>query len=817
MKTPAYTEDNIKQLSALEHIRFRSSMYVGAADLDANRQIFKEFIDNSLDESILDDHMYHIKIVFFTNGIRYQAAIIDHGRGIPCNKLKILFTEANTSGKYDAAAYNGISIGTFGVGSKASCALSRQFTAISKRLDGFAGLTVESGIIKDYQVLNAIDKNEDSVGTTVLFEPDDIILKRSHSYITDPQGLKKTLGMLEYVGAFKPNTRITVHQVNKLLPASWFSQTYQEKWAYLQGATGTIIYTTPEGITPFEYVRSKFEITDKAVWSFMTNKQIDLSTPKDKFGCVIHLACGTKCAEQNGLVTAVNANIFTDLNSSHVSVLIDLIKPYLRVYLDEDDSELQLYFNTKYILPLHGYISVLYKEATFINQTKDAFKDLEFANMYRMHLHKVLEKESVETWETLYSLVIDDLTKKFTQSSNRSLNLGKNLKNAAMYMETKGCYIPCKINNSDVTELLITEGNSAGDYVKQVRNATFQAVLKMRGKPINAITADATTLRSNDVYQDLLRLFGVGPRDTDLKNFNFKRVGLLADADPDGYHILALLIGCIYKINPLILESGRVFIANPPLYVMESNDKNLFLRDQKALDDSRVMIYDNFFGIELHNTTNDKHMQLTGRAYRDFVYLVRRIGTVITDVANKLVVDPFILEQLVKCVDYLAPATLDCKKIKETLYLESCSYHEIANTLLMVAAGMEISIPLGRLVTEIRAYILPELQPIHWGAIIPVVTTKATATYVAEPLTYMQLYKIFNDIDTAYPVRRLKGLGECTREQLLYTCVDPTTRTFSTITGLGDVEKLYKLLGVDTELRKTLIMRDLNDLFQNSN
>ena len=811
-QTPKYTESSIKQMTQLEHMRSKYSMYVGAADLDADCQLLKELVDNVGDEALDPQQVYEAKIVFFVGKGRYQVAIVDHGRGIPCNKLKMIYTEAYTSGKYDTQAYGGVSTGTFGIGSKATVALSRRFISISKRLDGFAGLTVDKGITKRYEISKPIDKDASTVGTTVIYETDQTILKESSQYMTSENGLQRSIKLFEYISAFKQNIRFSVYKVNGLLTDAWLDRPFVDIWKDIQAVTGELIYRTPEDITLYSYARSQFNVVGNPVWKLDLRKDIDLSNELDMMGYNMEIGVVKDCEKQYGLLTAVNSNPISNYTSSHISVLMDKLKKRIRQYIDEDDDELLLFFDTKYDLPLHGYVCALYKNASFINQTKDGFKDADFARVYGQSLDRQFNKEPDETWENLYDLIVDDLEHKFLAVNSKNLQTGKNLKNAAFKISRLGSYIPCAINNSEVTELLITEGNSSGDYAKQVRDKNFQAILKLRGKPINAITASSDELRNNAVYQDMIRLFGVGPRDTDLRNFNFKSIGLLADADPDGYHILTLLIGCIYKINPLILESGKVWIANPPLYVHETKDKTLYLRDQKALDDARVRIYDNFFDFHLMNLKSKNVCLLQNNSYRDFVYLVKRIGTVINDVATKLVIDPFILEQLVHVVDYLSKNTLNCDKIKEALNLESCSYHAIANSLLLVSDGAEISIPLGRLAHEIRAYILPELQPIHWEHVQPLVTTKQTDCFNKTPLTYMQINKIFEDIDKAYPVRRIKGLGECLPEQLLYSCIDPATRTYTTIYSVGDVDRLYQMLGVDSRYRKELAKTDTGRL-----
>ena len=805
---PKYTSDNIRTLTALEDFRMNSSQYVGSGGIDTDCQLLKEIIQNSQDESIDPNKMYTIKLVFFTNGPRYQVAVIDYGRGIPCDKLKSVFTDRATSGKYSADAYAGFSVGAWGVGSKLTASLSKRFTAISKRLDGFAGIVIEKGVVKDYEVLKPIDKNQQTVGTIVLYETDTTILNESDKYMSDPRGYQDTLKLLEYIKAFKPNTRFEVYMNKKLLPETWFKQDYKTQWEFLQSSPGDLVYQSPDTITPFDYARAEYNITAPAVWRLSGSKLVDITNPLDTMGYEYEIGVVKDCERQRGMFGIVNGNTINSTKSSHLAVLQQKLKNRIRQYLDEDDMELKTFFDNQYELPIHGYTSVKYKCAKFIGQTKDAFIVADFARVYGQALDRQFNKEPDECWEQLYDLIVDDLEHKFLAVSNKALQTGKNLKNAAFKISRIGSYISCAVNNPEVTELLITEGNSAGDFAKQKRDENFQAILKLRGKPINAITASSDDLRSNAVYQDMIRLFGVGPRDTDLRNFNYKSVGLLADADPDGYHILTLLIGCIYKINPLILESGKVWIANPPLYVHETKDKVLYLRDQKALDDARVQLYDNFFDFHLLNTISGNSVLLKNSSYRDFVYLVKRIGSVINNISRKLVIDPFVLEQLVHVVDYLTPSPKNCEMIRKILNLESCTYHEIANSLLLVDDGAEISIPLSRLEQEIRAYILPELQPIHWKQVKPLVTTKKTDCYMKAPLTYMQINKIFEDIDKAYPVRRIKGLGECEPEQLKYSCLDPATRTYTTITSIGDVDKLFQMLGVDTSYRKELAKTD---------
>lgn len=802
-----YSANDIREFTFMEHTRRNAGMLMGKTNLNANIQCVKEYIDNSVDESIDPNRIYHINVILFKGDTTYQIVVLDHGRGIPCEKLRNVFTIPFSTGKADSAAYK-YSIGQFGVGAVSSNAISERFVAITKRLDGFAGLTLNRGNVVKSEVMKPIDSIRETVGTIVVHQPDDTILRYTHTFFPT-EGVQRLFELVDYIGAFKTNTKFHIYQVDKLLPDSWFKKPYEDMWNYFQKQHGTLIYETPMMISAEDYVRGKFNITEQPLWNLEVKQEV--TSPK-LLACDISVHLVKNCDRQNGYIATVNDTQIRDKESSHLSVFFEKIRERLTPYLDQDDDEIMTFFERFYNIPFYGYIRAFYKGATYEGQTKHGFKDLDFEKIYGQMLDSYFNTIQDGVWEQMFNIIHDDLVKKFAQFSNKSMNLSSNSKNLAYDMNNEGCYVPARVTDPTITELFITEGNSAGDFVVQERFKHFQAVLKLKGKPINAHTANVEDLRANKVYQDLVKILGVGPRDQDLSRLRFARIGILADADPDGYHINDLVITALLKINPLILASGRVFMANPPLYVMESRDKALFLRDQKALNDARVKIYEKFFNLELYSQMTKNLCQLKGEQYRDFIYLTKRIGGIITRSANKLVIDPMVLEQLVHCVDYLSLYKLDTKMVKNILKLDDCSYHPGAKTLLLSVAGIEISVPMQNLVQEIRSYILPELEMVHWELFDLLVTTKTTTEMERTPMTFMQLYRILQKLDEHYPVHRLKGLGECSGPQLKYTCLDPATRTFTTITSIGDVNRIYDMMGVDTAPRKALVLGDVKSI-----
>lgn len=821
-----YTSDSIKTMSSLEFYRTNASMMLGNLNLDANIQCLLEQLTNSEDE-IIEDRPYLIKIILFKGKDRYQFAIVDHGRGVPTDNdtMTRVYESSFTSGKYaTSSGYNAAS-GRNGLGVKLTVAVSNKYISYSTRREAFGVIRIDKGKRVDYQIMPSILDASMETGTTVFLEPDETILELTNQFWTSPEGYEKFLDIVHYHSSFKKNDFIEVHVIDHLLSEKFFKQSYVEQWKFFQNVQGKVVFRTPPDASPMKYINEKFNITTPPLWTLNLERQIDLADDDQNGAFSICLNRG-KRSNGASLIGTVNFNVISGSTSSHIRVLMDVLKTKIKQYIPEDDSELIVYFDQKYNLPVYGVAQVIWKGASYAGQTKDNFWNKDFENLYYHELKVRCDKVPDEQWELLYELIKDEMYEDFARATNRSLNLSKSMKNLAASLNND-CFTPCRLKDPTVTELFITEGDSAGNWVKQARDPAFQAVLKLRGKPLNAFDADQAKIKANAVLQDMFRIIGVSPRDTDLSNMNFAKIGILADADPDGYHIVCLTLGNLYKINPLILQQGRVFIANPPLYEMETHDSSLYLRDAKALNDVRVKIYANYLDIylqvynqrELESVkagmipkVNREPKRLTNESYRDFVYVVNRIGTIITELSNRLAIEPILLEQLIHCVDDMVITNLNTDAIRDKLQITDCVYNELANTLLLIDRDVETTVQLSRLVSEIRGYILPLLEEIHWRNFDVLISTKLTPTYNKTPQTFYQIYQIFKTIDSKFNMHIHKGLGSTPVDILKVSCCDPKTRSSSIITNIGDVTEFYRMLGSDPAARKQLIRKDLKEL-----
>lgn len=839
-----YSEDNIKTMSPLQHMRQKASMYgFMTSTVNGLFLMIKEIVDNSADESLDPNRTYPIVMTFFVSKDKttFQCLVVDHGRGIPVGKIVDCLATANTSGKYELGSYGGPSTGTNGVGSKVVAALSKDFVAFTKRPDGFASLKIEKGVVKDHtETRKPIDKNAETVGTTVMFQPDESIMVATPTMFKTPDVGQELLGIdilldkLNFYTLFHRNSLITVRVVDGLVPQSILKQDPKDLWKYLNDAShfekSQIIFTSDLNQTPRDFVIRTFGLKQPC-WDLGIPlvKENDGSDEGDRLGYTIDIFLDEKSINgEGGLIGAVNSTPINDPNSIHLTMLQTVLKMYLEDYvLDKDKKS---FFEVKYQIPISGYVSAVWVGANFDGQDKSKFTDHQFGDFYRSSLRRQLNKVTDATWDRLYELITEHFEQAYAKYTKQQYKLNKNLKGIGFMLKRAGSYIPCRSSDSSVIELIICEGDSAAGRVKSVRDEETQAIYKLSGKPINAERAEAKKLIKNMIYQDLMMLLGVRPTDPDLSGLRFKRIVLLTDADPDGYHIVALLIALIKAINPKILEEGIVYMANPPLYSfrVQGQKHPLYLRDESALLDMKSEIYRRMLDIYVEQpmkTEDGKPVfekkgvpklletKLTSAQYTAFVAVVETVGDRVVYHANQLNIDPYVLEQLLYCSAYLEENKVDpekiCEILKEDARVDEVTWSKESNTITLVTQGLDRIISLSHLKETIDNVLVPLYDKWGWKTIGIYATTRYTDLYVHEPCSFMKLYTIFKNItdtdnSSHFALTRFKGLGEMSEKDILGTCVDPVTRCVTRIMGMGDINVIYNMLGVDTEARKQL-------------
>jgi len=830
----SYNDDNITTLSMCAQMRLRPSMWgFPIANIEGPLIQIKEVYDNAADEALDKTKIYPVDITFFVakDKSTYQCLIRDHGRGIPVGKLESCFTREFTSGKYKGT-YGGASSGTNGVGSKAAAAFSILFIAFTNRKDGFGYLKMSRGEIQDSQTFKKpADKSDESVGTTVLLQPDpDMFAAISEMFgkpavVGDMNGFEKHVSRMEMTSLFRGNVKLTIRTVEGLLSKKDLNKDPYELWKYLTDLTNfktTVVYETDPAISRRDYLIKKFGL-GQPIWELPKIVKEPDEDNDDPLGIDIDIFIDDRSLKgENGIIGAVNYTPINHPESSHIAMLQTVLKDFLDDNVEDPDAK--AFLESRYKVPFSGTVFVTWVGAEFIGQDKSRFENRQFSECYRQYLRRYLKKltdtNGEGMWDRLWELIQEHFTQEYAKFSKRSLGIAKNLKNMTYDLRRKDSFRNCKSQDNRITELIITEGDSAAGRVETERDENTQAVLKLSGKPLNAIRSDKKKLDANAIFCDLQQILCVTPSDTDLSNMRFARIVIMTDADPDGYHIVALLLGIIYRINKRIIEEGRVIVTTPPLYSFI--DKRLgavYLRDEAALRDSRITVYKALLDIDmevraknnegkwvhLNNTISvSKHHD----AFRDLCMLVEEIGNTLVQQAELLNIPYQELEQLLHVIDCLDENNINTKEIVKRLLLNDAIWMKEDNVLVLVdQQEIEHRIPLPRLQYTLKHVILPKYEIGHWDQINLYISTKYSELYKGTPCTFAMLFRVFQDLNRLFTVRRFKGLGEMSAEAITKTCVDPKERSFVTIRSIGDVDKIYEMLGVDTSARKKLINR----------
>ena len=808
-----YSDGDIKTLSGLDHIRLRSSMYgFGSFGKSGICLMCKEILDNAIDEaSVFPKLPYVINITFIRKRNTFQCIVSDSGRGIPLGKLKSVFTNTNTSGKW-GGSYE-FSIGSNGIGAKGTVAQSSNFISVSRRPEGMAMLVVKDAkILKTGVLKGGVNKD---FGTVVFFEPDFNRMKNAKTFFDPDGGYSDFMELVEFASVNLPNTTINVRFSKQPVdPKRLLEEKPQAVWESL-APRGDLVFTTDSDLDLVGYLLATKQYQNAIGWDSGLLEKRGILVPvtiqtgmENKTNAelgfkVQFLFCDDKYGMgRPRLLSAINMVRMTSRTVSQYVTMTKIVKLRLLPYVDAKYSE---FFTDRYILPLHIIVLAEWQHAVFINQDKSEFKDEDFEKGFEKHLGISLDTIPKEQWELLHDKLAPNIKKMWHRKHKRDLRLSSDGKNLAFSLHNPRCYYECK-RTGPGTELLICEGVSSGDYVKQLRNPETQAVFELKGKVLNAFRkgeGDLNTLRKNHVISDLLQVLGTSPEDSGLENMRFERIGILADADPDGKHITALVLSDLFHINPKLFDR-HIFALNPPLYILnlKGSKHPFFLRNHNSLAKFQAELYYSEFAISLKIGT--KLYPLKGDEYAAMCVVIRHLGDLIIDLGVKQHVDPAILEMLVYCVEDLS--SRNAKQLAKKLELDGCRFDRSTQTLYLQQSGYETVIPLQGLVAGIRAKILPELLKFNISNIEFILSSKTGTFYNKSNVSIMTIFNMFKQMNTLYRLRRMKGIGEMDKKHLIETCLNPKTRSYTLIKGLGDIQRIEALMGPNSEARKELVV-----------
>lgn len=536
-----YGADEIQVLEGLEAVRKRPGMYIGSTGPRGLHHLVYEIVDNSIDEA-LAGYCSKIDVVIEDGDI---IRVSDNGRGIPVGMnsktglpaVTVVFTVLHAGGKFGGGGYK-VSGGLHGVGASVVNALSEWLEVkVCNGEDVYFQRYERGKIVTELQKIGKSDVK----GTEVRFKADPEIFKETTIY--EYAVLERRLREQAFLNAGVHIELRDERNMDEIIKNNYF---------YEGGIRSFVEY--------IHKVRSLEVIHPDVIYFAAANADDTIA---------VEIAMQYNESYNENLLTFAN-NIHTTDGGTHEEgfkrALTYVMNDYARKFgkLKDNDKNLS---GEDVREGLTAIVSVKLKEAQFEGQTKAKLGNTDVRTMVDKLLREKLMVYLEENPATAKAIFEKSLASARAREAARKARESVRRKSALESAQLPGKLADCQSRDSSETEIFIVEGDSAGGSAKGGRDRRIQAILPLWGKMLNVEKARIDRVYGNDKLMPVITALGTGIGDEfDLTKLRYDKIIIMADADVDGSHIRTLLLTFFFRYMKPLVESGHVYIAQPPLY-----------------------------------------------------------------------------------------------------------------------------------------------------------------------------------------------------------------------------------------------------------